>query len=65
MPLPSRCSAHSAEPHSPQNAFGDPPGGAQRRMRSSPWTIRTEPRGTPADTEEPPPVRRWQRVQWQ
>jgi hypothetical protein len=56
---------NSAEPQELQKIFAKPPSGSQARRSSSPATTRSDPGATRADAEEPPPVRRWQRVQWQ
>ncbi len=56
---------NTAEPHRPQNHFSKPPSGAQQRSCSSPSSSWKEPGSGRPLADEPVPVRRWQRVQWQ
>ncbi len=55
----------SAEPHALQKIFANPPGGFQLASSSEPATTCSEPGAIRAVADEAPPVRRWQRVQWQ
>ena len=55
----------TAEPHSEQNSFSQPPSGLQARRISSPERRRNEPGSGLALAEAAVPLRRWHRVQWQ
>jgi hypothetical protein len=61
----ARFCAHSPPPHAEQKTFEEPSGGSKEASSSSPLMIRTEPGAALAEIDAAPPVRRWQRVQWQ
>jgi hypothetical protein len=56
---------NTAEPQREQNSFGLPSGGVNVASTSSPCNSSKPCCGTRPLAEEPVPVRRWQRVQWQ
>src|SRR4051812_37109676 len=53
------------EPQMPQNHFSPPLSGFHTRSVSSPETIRKAPSAGWALADAAPPLRRWQRLQWQ
>src|SRR3954454_19410199 len=55
----------SAEPHRAQKHFSNPLSGAQTPTSSAPSVRTNDPGASRAETDDPTPVRRWQRVQWQ
>ena len=63
---PSRLREKRWAPHSLQKHFSAPsPAGSQPLISSSPCSQCSASGSMKAEIEDPVPVRRWQRVQWQ